>query len=159
MLFIFCTKLWHLTLSPVQYAQHSLHRMQGLGPDCALHARVYNPFLLHILGDTDCHNVPHFMPIQSSCRLLQYSASRPKQTEGFLHLWRALSVYIFALWGKAIPGMSFPSSPVQLCWCVCLLSCCDAMGYNILRSFSVCSLLPKRDWNLIKYKGVGWKLE
>ena len=51
--------------------------------------------------------------------------------------------------------MIFPSSHIQLCWCVCLSSCCDAMGYNILLSLSVCSLLPKRDWNLIKYKEGG----
>lgn len=66
--------------------KRSLHRMQRLGPDRALHARVYNPFPMLILGGTDCCNVPHFMPVKLTSRLLHYSASRLQQTEGIPHL-------------------------------------------------------------------------
>lgn len=75
----------------MQYEQKyaRMHRTQRLGPACPLHARMYDLFLLLILGDTDCHNVLHFMPIKLKRRLLQYCASRAEQTEGCLHLCKS----------------------------------------------------------------------
>lgn len=144
----------------VQYAQiHNLHRMKDLDQTvpctpgcitcfCCSSLETLTAIMCFILcqlsWSVDCSSI-----------LLQ----KLSQMRAFSTCARAPSAYIFALWGKAVPGMSFPSSPVQLCWYVCLSSCCHAMGYNILLSFYVCSLLPKRDWNLIKYKEGGWKLE
>lgn len=63
-----------------------------------MYGRVYNLFLLLILEDTDCWHVLCFVTIKSKCRLLQSSASRAKQTEGFLHLyWSSLFLYIWFL--------------------------------------------------------------
>lgn len=97
----------------IQYEQnHSLHRMQGVGLDCALHVRVYNLFLLLILGDTDCHNVLNFMPMKLKCRLLQYSASRPKLTEGFLHSCKSSFCLYICLVMEGNTWSDFPSSVV-----------------------------------------------
>lgn len=111
----------------MQYAQtHSLNRMQGLGPDCALHARVYNLFLLLILGDADCHNVLHFMPIKLKCRLLQYSASRAKQTQSTLYLSKSSFCLYICLMREGNTWYELPLLPtsvVLMCLSLKLLWC------------------------------------
>lgn len=131
--------------------KRSLHRMQRLGPDRALHARVYNPFLMLILGGTDCCNVPHFMPVKLTSRLLHCSASRLRQTEGIPHLSKSSFCLYICLLREESTWYELPFRRPPAPFSCAVSVCCDAMGYSILLSFSMCvgfffpPLLPKRD--------------